>query len=104
MTDLLDRTVAEIKATPLSVAEARELLAAEKAGKTRKGVIAHLKGVIESAPTATDETALCYIVTAKGAGRIQKRQGVFYGEGDEIVGGPQASKEELVRRGLARVG
>lgn len=104
MTDVLDNTVAEIRATRFSVDEARALLAAEEAGKTRKMVIAHLKGIIEAAPVAEDETAVKYIVTAKGAGRIHRRQGVFYDEGDEIVGGPQESRDELVRRGLARVG
>lgn len=101
MTDVLDRTVAEIKATSLSVAEARELLAAEEAGKTRKMVIAHLKGIIEAAPTVEDETAVKYIVTAKGAGRIHKGYGVYLKEGDEITGGPLSSREDLVRRGFA---
>jgi hypothetical protein len=101
VTDILDGTVAEIKSTRLSVVEARALIEAEKAGKTRKGVIAHLEEIVASAPTAADET---FIVTAKGAGRIQRRQGVFYEEGDEITGGPIESCHELVRRGLARLG
>lgn len=98
MTDLLDRTVAEIKAAELSVEEARRLLAAEKAGKTRKTVVAHLEAIIDSAPVAAE-----YVVTAKGAGRVQKRKGVFYAEGEPIEGDPRAI-EDLIGRGfVARV-
>lgn len=100
MTDLLDKTVAEIKAADISLAEARRLLVAEQAGKTRKGVIAYLQEVIAEAEKPVEPR---YIVTAKGAGRIHKRQGVFYAEGDEIEGGPLSSRDDLVRRGLARL-
>ena len=96
MTDILDRSVAEIRATRFSVEEARKLLAAEEAGKTRKGVVAHLKGVIESAPRATE-----FVVTAEGAGRIHRLPGEFYAEGDEINGAPDAL-DELERRGFIR--
>lgn len=94
MTDLLDRTVAEIRAAELSVEEARRLLAAEKAGKTRKMVVAHLEAIIKSAPVAAE-----HVVTAKGAGRIHKRNGVFYDEGEPIEGAPEAIAD-LIRRGF----
>ena len=64
MTDILDGTVAEIKSTRLSVVEARALIEAEKAGKTRKGVIAHLEEIVASAPTAPGAAA----AMAAGAG------------------------------------
>lgn len=98
MTDLLDKPVAEIKAADISADDARRLLAAEEAGKTRKGVIAHLKGVIAAA-----EPGDRYLVTAKGAARIQRRQGEFYSEGDEVDGDPEALAD-LLQRGLVRRG
>lgn len=103
MTDILDGTIAEIKAAQLSVVEARHLLAAEKAGKTRKGVIAHLEDVIASAPVAADETAGAYIVTAKGAGRIHKGRGIYLAEGEVVEGAPE-SLADLERRGFVRLG
>jgi len=38
-------------------------------------------------------------VTAKGAGRIHKRNGVFYDEGEPIEGAPEAIAD-LIRRGF----
>lgn len=97
MNNILDGTLAEIKAADIAPADVPALIAAEEAGKTRKGVIAHLKGVI-AAPVADEGV---YLRAAVG-GVVHDGKGGFFAEGDLIENA--ADPDGLIERGLACYG